>query len=82
MKIPCPTCNTSYSVTEKKIPPGKRGVAACKKCGSRIVINADLIEDHSLVQTEQTSAAGASSPDGSCVTSNWGMAWGVAQLQK
>jgi len=63
MKIPCPTCNTSYSISEKKIPPGKRGVAACRKCGSRIVISADLNEAHSDVQPEQASLANTVSSD-------------------
>ena len=38
MKIVCPTCNTSYKIPADRIPSGKRGVATCKRCGGKIVI--------------------------------------------
>ena len=38
MKVVCPTCNTSYNVPNDKIPQGRRIVAACKKCGAKIII--------------------------------------------
>ncbi len=57
MKVPCPTCNTSYTISEKKIPQGKRGVAACKKCGSRIVVHPDLHDDPMLEQASPASAS-------------------------
>ncbi len=38
MKTVCPTCNTVYKISDEKIPPGKRAVATCRKCGGKIVI--------------------------------------------
>lgn len=38
MKIVCPTCNAIYKIPDDTIPPGKSAVAACKKCGGKIVI--------------------------------------------
>lgn len=37
MKVVCPQCNSSYTVTNSNMPK-KRAVAMCKKCGSKIVI--------------------------------------------
>jgi len=38
MKIVCPTCQAVYTIADKKIPPGRRASATCKKCGGRIVV--------------------------------------------
>ena len=35
--IVCPSCNNTYKMLEKKIPP-KGGTATCKRCGGHIVI--------------------------------------------
>lgn len=38
MRVICPTCNTGYRIPRERIPPGKKAVATCKKCGGRISI--------------------------------------------
>lgn len=48
MKIVCPTCNAIYKIPDDTIPPGKRAVATCKKCGGKIEIEpkAETRSDH------------------------------------
>jgi len=36
--IACPHCKAGYTVSANRLPPGKRIVATCKKCGSKIII--------------------------------------------
>ena len=50
MKIICPTCNASYNIPSEKIPQGRRAVAACKKCGGKIVIepSGEIKPDYSI----------------------------------
>jgi predicted Zn finger-like uncharacterized protein len=42
MKIICPQCNTTYNITDSKIPE-KGAVASCKRCGNKIVITPPTI---------------------------------------
>jgi len=35
--VSCPSCNTSYRIPRTRVPQ-KRGVATCRKCGGKIVI--------------------------------------------
>ena len=37
MRVICPQCNAVYSIPRARVPKGK-AVAACKKCGARIVV--------------------------------------------
>jgi hypothetical protein len=37
MRVICPQCNAIYSISRTKVPKGK-AAAACKKCGTRIII--------------------------------------------
>lgn len=38
IQVVCPNCEATYSVDTSKLPPDKRVVATCKKCGSKIII--------------------------------------------
>ena len=52
MKIVCPTCNAIYKIPDDTIPPGKRAVATCKKCGGKIEI-----ETKAETRSDQTAQA-------------------------
>ncbi len=38
MQITCPICNSMYNVKLPHIPPGKKAIARCKKCGEKFSI--------------------------------------------
>jgi predicted Zn finger-like uncharacterized protein len=57
MKITCPTCQAQYNVRDHLIPRGRTVSASCKKCGGKIIIQAEVEAVEAaefLFETEET----------------------------
>lgn len=42
MRITCPSCKTGYRINAKGLPPDKRVVAKCKRCGAKIEVQESM----------------------------------------